>query len=162
MTFSGAFRIDPAITSVRVHRNDTLSIRVIFGPDSAAEYFDTLVVTAVGPPGRVAIPLRGVMTPTTSVDGSNLGVPLGTGLGQNYPNPFNPETNFELRIADLEFVNLAVFDVLGREVASLVNEQKPPGIYAVRWNAWDKPSGVYFVVLSTEKQRLTRRIILAH
>ncbi len=65
-------------------------------------------------------------------------------LYQNYPNPFNPSTTFEFRVSALEFVTLKVFDVLGREVATLVNEVRHAGVYAVRWDASSLPSGVYF------------------
>ncbi|MGE5807007.1 MAG: hypothetical protein ACM34M_14535 [Ignavibacteria bacterium] len=50
---------------------------------------------------------------------------------QNYPNPFNPKTNLGFRIADFGFVSLKVFDVLGNEVAILVNEEKPAGKYEI-------------------------------
>ncbi|MBA4313035.1 MAG: hypothetical protein C0417_10445 [Chlorobiaceae bacterium] len=65
-------------------------------------------------------------------------------LAQNHPNPFNPVTNFEFRISDFGFVTLRVFDMLGREVATLVNEVKQPGVYKVSWNASEFPSGVYY------------------
>ena len=65
-------------------------------------------------------------------------------LYQNYPNPFNPATNLRFAIADLRFVQLKVYDILGREVAVLVNEQKGPGTYTVEWNAAGFSSGMYF------------------
>jgi Tol biopolymer transport system component len=71
-------------------------------------------------------------------------VPGGFALGQNYPNPFNPSTNFEFRIANVELVDVRIFDVLGREVATLVNEVRTAGVYTVRWDASSFPSGVYY------------------
>lgn len=65
-------------------------------------------------------------------------------LSQNYPNPFNPVTNFEFRIADFGLVRLIVYDVLGKEVALLVDQQLQPGKYDVEWNAANYPSGVYY------------------
>jgi hypothetical protein len=65
-------------------------------------------------------------------------------LRQNYPNPFKPSTKIRFEIRDLGFVTLKVFDVLGREVATLINEVKQPGSYDVEWNAGGMPSGVYF------------------
>jgi hypothetical protein len=65
-------------------------------------------------------------------------------LFQNYPNPFNPATNFGFRISKFGFVSLKVYDVLGREVATLVSEVKQPGRYSVTWDAGGMPSGVYF------------------
>jgi len=83
----------------------------------------------------------------TSVERLSANVPLHFSLAQNYPNPFNPTTNFEFGISDLGFVSLKVFDVLGREVATLVNEERQPGIYRVTWDASKMPSGVYFYTL---------------
>jgi hypothetical protein len=69
-------------------------------------------------------------------------------LEQNYPNPFNPKTNFGFRIADFGFVSLRVFDVLGREVATLVNEPKAAGEHALEFDASSLASGVYFYRMS--------------
>ena len=71
-------------------------------------------------------------------------VPASFSLSQNYPNPFNPSTHVQYSISNLQFVKLKVFDVLGREVATLVNEQKGPGTYTVDWNASGFASGIYF------------------
>ncbi|GEM_PF-1388042 len=76
------------------------------------------------------------------------GLPKQFALDQNYPNPFNPASNFGFRISDFGFVSLKVFDALGREVATLVNEVKEPGEYTVTWNAEGVPSGVYFYRLT--------------
>jgi len=65
-------------------------------------------------------------------------------LEQNFPNPFNPKTNFGLRILDFGLVNVTVYDVLGREVAILVNEELAPGTYTTTWDASAMASGVYF------------------
>jgi hypothetical protein len=65
-------------------------------------------------------------------------------LNQNFPNPFNPVTTFQFTIVDRQLTIVNVIDVLGREVATLVNEVKEPGTYAVRWDAVGMSSGVYF------------------
>ena len=57
--------------------------------------------------------------------------PEGFSLSQNYPNPFNPTTNFQFSIGNLQFVELKIFDLLGREVTMLVNEERPAGSYSV-------------------------------
>jgi hypothetical protein len=64
-------------------------------------------------------------------------------LEQNYPNPFNPETTIVYKIAGRQSVRLDVYDILGREVATLVNEKKSPGAYEVTWDATGQASGVY-------------------
>jgi photosystem II stability/assembly factor-like uncharacterized protein len=80
-------------------------------------------------------------------------------LHQNYPNPFNPSTNLEFRVSRLGFVCLKVFDVLGREVATLVNEVRPAGAYRVRWDASIEPSGVYFYRLQSGESVETKRMV---
>lgn len=81
-------------------------------------------------------------------------------LGQNYPNPFNPVTHFEFQIADPEFVTLNVYDVLGREVATLVNEMERPGSYRVTWDARSFPTGVYFARLQAGRFAETKKFVL--
>ena len=68
-------------------------------------------------------------------------------LYQNYPNPFNPTTNLEFGISDLGFVSLKVYDVLGSEVVTLVNERKNAGTYRVEFDGSNLSSGVYFYKL---------------
>jgi hypothetical protein len=65
-------------------------------------------------------------------------------LEQSYPNPFNPTTTVSFVIGHLSFVTLKVHDILGREIATLVNDNKPAGEYKAEWNAEGVPSGVYF------------------
>ena len=69
-------------------------------------------------------------------------------LSQNYPNPFNPSTKIQFVIPKSSFVNLKVYDVLGREVATLVNDEKLPGEYEVEFDASRLSSGIYFYKLS--------------
>lgn len=81
-------------------------------------------------------------------------------LSQNYPNPFNPTTNLRFTISNLQFVTLKVYDVLGQEVASLVNESLSPGNYSVQWDATKSPSGVYFARLVSGGARLVTKMAL--
>jgi hypothetical protein len=81
-------------------------------------------------------------------------------LSQNYPNPFNPRTHFEFRIADFGFVTLKVYDVLGNEVAILVNEEKPAGIYEVEFSADGLTSGIYFYKLTSGNFSQTKKMLL--
>jgi beta-glucanase (GH16 family) len=73
--------------------------------------------------------------------------PKEFGLDQNYPNPFNPETEIRYRVQSTGHVTLKVYDMLGREVAVLVNEQKAPGSYSLRFDASGLASGVYLYQL---------------
>jgi hypothetical protein len=81
-------------------------------------------------------------------------------LEQNYPNPFNPSTSIKFSIPTSEFVTLKVYDVLGNEMATLVNEQKAPGTYEVRFEAGDLASGVYVYRLQAGNFTQTRKLML--
>ena len=81
--------------------------------------------------------------PMTSVEPSGSGVPARAALHQNYPNPFNPTTMIRFDLAEQSFVSLKVFDVLGREVATLAGGMYPPGHHEIRWNAPGFASGLY-------------------
>ena len=95
-----------------------------------------------------------------SINEENPFLPRAFSLSQNYPNPFNPNTNFRFEIRDLGFVSLKVYDVLGREVATLVTEQLPPGRYTRQWNASGMPSGVYFYRLTSGEYVETKKLVL--
>jgi hypothetical protein len=104
--------------------------------------FEICNVTGNDADGR-SVSIAGVTYPTvaTSVDDQ---VPLTFGLQQNYPNPFNPTTSLEFGVPSSSFVRVSVFDMLGREVATLVDGDRAPGRYLVHWNASTMSSGVYY------------------
>ncbi|MBM2841672.1 MAG: hypothetical protein HW412_2200, partial [Bacteroidetes bacterium] len=83
-------------------------------------------------------------------DVAELGLPASTSLLQNYPNPFNPSTTITFALAQPGQTTLRVFDVLGREMATLVNEMKKAGTHQVQFDASSLPSGVYFYKLTTK------------
>ncbi|MEO8513750.1 MAG: T9SS type A sorting domain-containing protein [Ignavibacteria bacterium] len=102
------------------------------------------------------------------ITGNNQNIPSEFELGQNYPNPFNPSTKISYNIPlpggvsegrDL-LTKLIVYDMLGREVATLVNAQLLPGNYEAAWNAGSLPSGVYLYTLSAGEYRQTKKMIL--
>jgi hypothetical protein len=87
-------------------------------------------------------------------------IPAQYSLSQNYPNPFNPVTNLEFGISKLGFVSLKVFDALGKEIRTLVNEMKSPGTYRVNFDGSGLPSGIYFYKLTADGFSDTKRMIL--
>ncbi len=89
-------------------------------------------------------------------------VPSTYSLSQNYPNPFNPETKFRFSIPGQSVAQtfLAVYDILGKQVAVLVNQNLQPGTYEVNWNAADYPSGVYFYTLKAGVYTETKKMVL--
>lgn len=95
-----------------------------------------------------------------SVHTISSGSPSIYSLGQNYPNPFNPMTKVKFEIPNSGFVKLKVYDVQGREVAVLVNEQLNQGTYEVDWNALNYPGGVYFYKLTSDGFSDAKRMVL--
>ena len=106
--------------------------------------------------------LRAVKKSTniSSIDLTNKSFPNNFKLWQNYPNPFNPNTSIQFGIRSSQFVTLKVYDVIGNEIATLVNEEKPEGVYEVTWNADNLPSGVYFYQLKAGSFVEMRKMIL--
>ncbi len=87
-------------------------------------------------------------------------VPKEYSLLQNYPNPFNPSTKIKYSIVKKGEVKLTIYDILGREVALLVNEVKDPGYYEANFNASNLASGVYFYRLVAGSYVSTRKMLL--
>jgi uncharacterized lipoprotein YddW (UPF0748 family) len=89
------------------------------------------------------------------------GAPSTYALAQNYPNPFNPVTNITFAIPQTVRVRLAVFDLLGREVASLVDSELPPGAYTVQWDGSTAASGMYLCRMQAgDFVRINRMLLL--
>jgi hypothetical protein len=104
------------------------------------------------------------LTGVTAVE-NNGEIPAKFSLEQNYPNPFNPSTLIRFSIPPSNGVRgmstrLTIYDALGREVETLVNENLPPGMYEVNWNASNNTSGVYFYKLSAGEYSDTRKMTL--
>jgi hypothetical protein len=81
-------------------------------------------------------------------------------LAQNYPNPFNPNTAISYQLSAISFVRLGIYDILGREVATLVDAVQNAGSFTVRWDATSSPSGVYFYRLHIDGHAVTKRMNL--
>jgi hypothetical protein len=93
-------------------------------------------------------------------DEGSLSIPKEYNLAQNYPNPFNPSTTVNFSVPSSEFVTLKVYDVLGNEIATLVNEEKPAGSYEVEFSADGLTSGIYFYKLQAGSFVETKKMIL--
>ncbi len=136
-------RFVPAGTDVRLELTDAMSPPV---------------------PGAVlradAIRFQWVRDSTTNVHDEN-DIPIEFSISQNYPNPFNPSTRFRISIADLASVSLRVYNVLGQEVAVVLDEKRKPGIYEIQFDASGLASGIYLYRLSTGTFTQTRKMILA-
>jgi hypothetical protein len=118
-------------------------------------YFDGYVYVADGGGGLYVLQndlITNVSNETVS--------PITFSLSQNYPNPFNPATVIKYQIGELSFVTLKVYDVLGNEITTLVDEEKPLGNYEVEFNANNHSSGVYFYQLKAGSFIETKKMIL--
>jgi hypothetical protein len=99
--------------------------------------------------------------PATAIHDRDSEVPTSFSVMQNYPNPFNPSTNIRFSLEATNAVTLKIRDVLGREVATLVDQTLATGTYTVNWNATSFPSGIYFYTVRAGNSLETRRMILA-
>ena len=133
-------------------------ISLQFNPDSIKNYQTTLnvfsnvgtkqiVLTGIGKDNAVGIEEEKI-------------IPFAFSLEQNYPNPFNPVTSIQYSIGNTQFVTLKVYDVLGKEIATLVNEEKSAGNYEVNFDASNIPSGVYFYHLQSDSFVKTKKMVM--
>jgi len=81
-------------------------------------------------------------------------------VSQNYPNPFNPSTSIRYGIPERSFVTIKIYDILGNEITTLINEEKSAGSYEVEFDAAGLSSGIYFYTLSTGNFLSTKKMIL--
>ena len=95
-----------------------------------------------------------------AVRDDNNNIPLAFALIQNFPNPFNPVTHIEYRISNFRQITLKIYNVLGEELATLVNEPKPAGSYSVVWNAENYSSGIYIYKLSDGLHSTVKKMLL--
>ena len=98
--------------------------------------------------------------PISNVQDNIYSQPSFLKLEQNYPNPFNPTTTIKYQIPELSFVTLKVYDVLGSEVATFVNEERVIGSYEVEFDATSFPSGIYFYQLQVGVYVETKKMVL--
>jgi len=114
---------------------------------------------ASGPDGLIIHTNNGGVTFIRD-DEANLTQPNSFNLSQNYPNPFNPATIIQYAISSSQIVTIKVYDLLGREIATLINEEKPAGEYAVEFDGTGLPSGIYFYQLRAGSFVETKKMVL--
>jgi hypothetical protein len=106
------------------------------------------------------IRIKNYQSPSLYIENNSGLVPSKYSLEQNYPNPFNPNTQINYGISKSGFVRITVFDLLGREISTLVNEVKSPGFYAVDFNASKLSSGIYFYRMESNGFVDTKKLTL--
>jgi hypothetical protein len=95
----------------------------------------------------------------SSLDISTHILPKKFGINKIFPNPFNPVTQIQYEISEYALVKIRVFDIQGREVELLINENQTPGRYSYSWDASNKASGMYFVELSPDLTIISTKYI---
>lgn len=128
----------------------------------SVDFVSALTGWAVGDAGKIFKTTSGGLTYLSEIENH---IPKKFTLYQNYPNPFNPVTKIKFDVASVgngrdRSVQLIVYDILGREITTLVNEPLKPGTYEVEWDGSNYPSGIYFYKLATEEYSETKRMIL--
>lgn len=98
--------------------------------------------------------------PITGLNSELEQIPTVIALNQNYPNPFNPATIIKYSIPGRSFISLKIYDVLGNEISTIVNEEKPAGSYEIEFAATNLPSGVYFYQLKAGDFIETKKMVL--
>ena len=122
-------------------------------------YYGEVVAGNAPPGGHVTItePVTQYI-PLTGIENNN--EPVDFSLYQNYPNPFNPETNIKFNISESGLTILKIYDMTGKQVASLMNEKLIQGSYVVKFNAGNLASGVYYYELTSENFKQIKKMIL--
>lgn len=142
--------------------NATLTVNLILDATNLAEGVYSTTVTLIDPHhGGLSIPIELSVSSTTDIK-EKQSVPTEFMLMQNYPNPFNPSTIISYSIPETQNVSLIVYDLLGKEVAVLVNEVKQPGSYNTQFAIpnFQLSSGIYFYTLKTDRFAQTRKMLL--
>jgi hypothetical protein len=131
----------------------------LHGTKDVEVFFDALAMNRGGADPEFSIDSFEDITVPVEEEAS---VPTSFKLFHNYPNPFNPETRIRFQLSSTKFVKLQVFDILGKEIAMLVNEEKFPGKYEIQFNGSQLSSGIYYYQLivgdfiSTKKMQLIK------
>ncbi len=96
----------------------------------------------------------------TNISQPDIKIPVQFALSQNYPNPFNPSTTISYSVQNKGEVSLIIYDLLGREVAVLVNRVQNAGNHVVSFSGNDLPSGIYYYTLKTDQGIITKKMVL--
>jgi hypothetical protein len=131
-------------STVTLHGGDTVVVKIKIAPAGLAKgSFQAIIVLSSNDPDSARATIPVTLNVLTGVAGENT-LPLVFALYQNFPNPFNPSTTIKFGIPEASKVRLMIYDVLGREVATIVDKDLQPGYYAIPFNGANLSSGAYF------------------
>lgn len=142
-----------------IPQHDFKFAKIKFRPDQLNQTFSS-ILTINNNDSNITVALTGYSNSTIGITTISQQIPFEYSLRQNYPNPFNPITNLEFGISNLGFVTLKVYDVIGNEVAVLVNETKTPGRYKVDFNGINFTSGLYYYKIKVNDFEQTKKMLL--
>lgn len=136
------------------------SVSFTFNVNEIISNIDTINVTTSEGNFLITFYILGEDT-TTGINQNSIDVPAQYELSQNYPNPFNSSTKIRYSIPTTDFVQIKLYDILGREIQTLLNDYKSAGIYEVEFSTNELPSGVYFYkMLSGDYSKINKMILL--
>jgi hypothetical protein len=156
-----------------VQKNDYKLVRNISNGAGGIEVLDTIntearylkimldkrAITTLGF-SLIEIEVYGIKKSGTNVNEDISDKPKNYFLSQNYPNPFNPSTTIEYSIPERSFVNIEIYNILGSNIQTLVNDYKNPGFYKVTFNGINLASGIYYYQIKTDRFIKTSKMIL--
>jgi L-ascorbate metabolism protein UlaG (beta-lactamase superfamily) len=161
LPMEGTYTVTPEVAtqmSAVIRANHDIPIHTMAPPDT---YSDAFVARFTSPNKLIVHPGETIALVHTPTDVSeNITSPNHFELNQNYPNPFNPSTQIDFTLPSSSFVSLKIYDVLGKEISTLMYEYLRPGYYSRQWNAAGMPSGIYVYQLRAGKYAETKKLVL--
>jgi methionine-rich copper-binding protein CopC len=146
--------------------NVGIALRIVITPSSSISGFVPVEIVRTYMPAFTTVYASQSVTPMVIIEQQEIDetstttAPVQYSLSQNYPNPFNPSTHIAFSIPEETDVRISVYDLVGREVALLLDASLPRGAYVVVWNASDRPSGMYMCKMTTASFTQTRMMML--
>jgi hypothetical protein len=153
--------LHPTLGSTEPQSEDTLVVKfhAMMADTTAEAVIKIFSNDLIQPVVEIPIIIDMLESRITSINNDNF-TPENFALAQNYPNPFNPATTINYQIPAKSNVTLKIFNILGKEISTLVNEEKPAGLYQVNFDASNLPSGVYFYRLQAGNFAETKKMLL--
>lgn len=166
---TGNLNINSAVSSIpqfivesipaAVPQNEMRYIRVKFKPSAINQTYSG-ILTIQNPDSTITVSLKGFSNSQTGISKIGTDIPEEYNLYQNYPNPFNNTSNFKFEIANSGDVKLLVYDITGRLIQTLVNEELQPGRYEITFNGSNLNTGIFFYRLIAGNKVFTKKMIL--
>lgn len=138
--------VDPDTAVLNPSESLDLTITVDFTGDNIIQdtTYEAVITISNNSPETPTIPVTVISTPGTGIDDGPMNIPREFSLDQNYPNPFNSATEIRFGLPKRSHARIRVFDILGRNVATLIDRDLPAGYHNVTWDSSEEASGVYF------------------